>query len=335
MRAGGVTTADAQLGGPGRDDHGRGHRRPRRPAAGDARSSLSSPDGDALLDRARVRHGHQLGAERPLHGVRPGRDVLAAGLRRGPADGGADRRGAGGCRDPRADRAPGAAGAARARRRISRPGICAGSNAERAADGLPAGLTLAPRWSAECAAHDDYERVNGVLTSTENPESPGASVGGAWAGLNSDLAEGRWTPHGQPVGERADPPARAAGAQPVRSSGSTTATAISASPPIRGSCVRPPTTDRISTYPADGANTGRAVRARARVAVRSRAVRRDPERPHRGSRAVRLSQPRPPDRAGAGSGAVGQARDPRVIRWRCAGSTPRRRPSVATCRARS
>ena len=126
-------------------------------------------------------------------------------------------------------------------------------NAERVADGLPAGLTLAPRWSAECAAHDGYERDNGVLTSTENPDSPGASVGGAWAGLNSDLGRGPLDPHREPVGERADPPARAAGARACRSSGSTTATGISASPPTRASCARPTATDRISTYPAAGA----------------------------------------------------------------------------------
>jgi hypothetical protein len=66
-------------------------------------------------------------------------------------------------------------------------------DAERAAAHLPAGLTLSHRWSAECAAHDAYERLNGVLSPTETAGSPGASAGGAWAGLNSDLAEGRWT----------------------------------------------------------------------------------------------------------------------------------------------
>jgi hypothetical protein len=65
-------------------------------------------------------------------------------------------------------------------------------DAERAADHLPAGLTLSHRWSAECAAHDAYERLNGVLSPTESPGAAGASTGGAWAGLNSDLAEGNW-----------------------------------------------------------------------------------------------------------------------------------------------
>ena len=64
--------------------------------------------------------------------------------------------------------------------------------AERARNGLPAQVVLNPRWSRECAAHDDYEAANGVLQSAEDPTASDASVGGAWAGLNSDLAEGRW-----------------------------------------------------------------------------------------------------------------------------------------------
>ena len=67
-------------------------------------------------------------------------------------------------------------------------------NAERAALGLPAQIVLNPRWSVECAAHDAYERDNRVLEHPENPKLRGASAGGAWAGLNSVLAEGTaWT----------------------------------------------------------------------------------------------------------------------------------------------
>jgi hypothetical protein len=70
--------------------------------------------------------------------------------------------------------------------------------AERARDGMPSDVVLNPRWSQECAAHDDYEAAGGVLQSSEDPAAAGASVGGAWAGLNSDLAEGRWTARGTP-----------------------------------------------------------------------------------------------------------------------------------------
>ncbi len=66
-------------------------------------------------------------------------------------------------------------------------------NAQRRRDGVPADVVLNPRWSQECAAHDDYEAANGVLQSAEDPTANDASPGGAWAGLNSDLAEGRWT----------------------------------------------------------------------------------------------------------------------------------------------
>lgn len=65
-------------------------------------------------------------------------------------------------------------------------------NAERAAAGLPAGIALNARWSTECAAHDNYDRYNHILEHAENPSLRGASTGGAWAGLNSILAEYVW-----------------------------------------------------------------------------------------------------------------------------------------------
>ena len=65
--------------------------------------------------------------------------------------------------------------------------------AERARDGVPADVALNPRWSQECAAHDAYEAAGGVLQSAEDPTAADASPGGAWAGLNSDLAEARWS----------------------------------------------------------------------------------------------------------------------------------------------
>jgi len=125
-------------------------------------------------------------------------------------------------------------------------------NAERAADGLPAGLTLAPRWSVECAAHDDYERDNGVLTSTENPDSLGASVGGAWAGLNSDLAEGRWTPTDNPW-ENAPIHLLALLAPSLSVVGIDDSDGYQCATTYPGLVRAPTTTDRISTYPAAGA----------------------------------------------------------------------------------
>ncbi len=71
-------------------------------------------------------------------------------------------------------------------------------NAERARLGLPAGIVLNQRWSLECAAHDAYQRDNNVIQHQENPQANGASVGGAWAGLNSILAEYAWTRNANP-----------------------------------------------------------------------------------------------------------------------------------------
>jgi hypothetical protein len=71
-------------------------------------------------------------------------------------------------------------------------------NAERARDGLPSDVVLNPRWSTECAAHDAYEADNDTLTPAEDPASPGASPGGAWAGLNGLLAQDQWTSAGSP-----------------------------------------------------------------------------------------------------------------------------------------
>jgi hypothetical protein len=125
-------------------------------------------------------------------------------------------------------------------------------NAERAADGLPAGLTLAPRWAAECAAHDGYERDNDVLTTAENPDSPGASVGGAWAGLNSDLAEGRWTQRANPW-ENAPIHLLALFAPSLSVVGIDDSDGYQCATTYPGLVRAPTGTDRIFTYPADGA----------------------------------------------------------------------------------
>jgi hypothetical protein len=76
--------------------------------------------------------------------------------------------------------------ARRARRDLARLRV------ERAREGVPSSVVLNPRWSQECAAHDNYEAAGGVLASSEDPSAPGASAGGAWAGLNSDLSESSW-----------------------------------------------------------------------------------------------------------------------------------------------
>jgi hypothetical protein len=71
-------------------------------------------------------------------------------------------------------------------------------SAERARAGLPARLGLSRRWSADCAAHDAYERDNNVLSHPEDMTAHGASTGGAWAGLHSVLAISGWTRRANP-----------------------------------------------------------------------------------------------------------------------------------------
>jgi uncharacterized membrane protein YgcG len=64
-------------------------------------------------------------------------------------------------------------------------------NQERAGWGLPAGVTENSTWSSDCAAHDNYERLNGGgLTHVEQSGNPGYTAGGAYAGANSILSAG-------------------------------------------------------------------------------------------------------------------------------------------------
>ncbi len=63
-------------------------------------------------------------------------------------------------------------------------------NAQRAANGIPAGLTENPTWSQDCMEHDRYMQANGgELTHAEVPGNPGYSAGGQFAAGNAVLAE--------------------------------------------------------------------------------------------------------------------------------------------------
>jgi hypothetical protein len=64
-------------------------------------------------------------------------------------------------------------------------------NAQRTANGIPAGITENLTWSNDCLMHDAYMSMNGdALTHTETQGAPGYSAGGAFAGENSVLAQG-------------------------------------------------------------------------------------------------------------------------------------------------
>jgi hypothetical protein len=80
--------------------------------------------------------------------------------------------------------APGVAGAAGA------SGTIAELNAQRAANGIPAGITEDPNLSAGCAAHDHYMAINHTLTHYEIAGNPGYTTEGDYAGRNAVLAQG-------------------------------------------------------------------------------------------------------------------------------------------------
>ena len=250
VRAGGVTTADAQLGGPvttitGAVTGAHGGRLAGMPVI------LSSPEGDGCSTAPACGTDTSSGQDgRYTVYVPAGTYVLQA------SDAG----------QPTTGRTVVAPAGAVIRASIALPAtpVRVGTlahqsardlrrlNAERAANRLPADLTLAPRWSAECAAHDNYERINGVLTSTENPESPGASVGGAWAGLNSDLAQGRWLRTANPW-ENAPIHLLALLAPSLSVVGIDDSIGYQCVTTYPGLVRAPTNVDRISTYPADGA----------------------------------------------------------------------------------
>jgi hypothetical protein len=87
---------------------------------------------------------------------------------------------------------PGSALAATAQRTI------AALNLQRAANGIPAGITENPALSAACAAHDHYMALNHTLTHTEDPNNPGYTVDGARAAMNAVLTQGANWDSGNP-----------------------------------------------------------------------------------------------------------------------------------------
>ncbi len=66
-------------------------------------------------------------------------------------------------------------------------------NWQRAANGIPAGITQDRTWSRDCAEHDKYMALNHLLTPGEVPTQPGYAPGGAFAARNAVLIQaGNW-----------------------------------------------------------------------------------------------------------------------------------------------
>jgi hypothetical protein len=78
------------------------------------------------------------------------------------------------------------------------PGILAALNAERAANGIPAGVQENVAWSANCADHVRYMAATGTLSHAEDPTNSAYSAEGSWAGDNSVLALGATWSDGDP-----------------------------------------------------------------------------------------------------------------------------------------
>jgi hypothetical protein len=88
---------------------------------------------------------------------------------------------------------PGGAAAATAQQTLAE------LNAQRAANGLPAGITESPTWSSDCQAHDAYMAMNGgTLTHSEVMGNPGYSAGGQYAAPRAVLAKGTGWETGDP-----------------------------------------------------------------------------------------------------------------------------------------
>jgi hypothetical protein len=125
-------------------------------------------------------------------------------------------------------------------------------NAQRAANGIPAGISENATWSQDCAAHDNYMALNGTLTHTEASGSPGYSAAGAFAGQSSVLAQGATWDNGNPY-ESAPLHLDQLLAPRLAALGSADANGFSCTTTFPGWTRPAPAAATIYTYPGDGA----------------------------------------------------------------------------------
>lgn len=64
-------------------------------------------------------------------------------------------------------------------------------NAQRAANGIPAGIVENPAWSEGCRLHNNYMRFNDLFEHDEDPAKPGYTAEGDAAGMGSVLSQGK------------------------------------------------------------------------------------------------------------------------------------------------
>jgi hypothetical protein len=77
-------------------------------------------------------------------------------------------------------------------RAVTGPAAVAQLNLQRDANGLPGDLVERPDWTAACAQHNEYMRLNNVVEHSETPGNPGYSTEGAWAAGSANLGGGGW-----------------------------------------------------------------------------------------------------------------------------------------------
>ncbi len=141
---------------------------------------------------------------------------------------------------------PPAATAATARQTIAR------LNAQRGANGIPAGITEDPGLSAGCAKHDHYMALNNTLTHVEDPNNPGYTAAGATAAANAVLTQGTNWDNGNPY-EYAPLHLDQLLAPRLLTVGSADAFGFSCTSTFPGWTRPDPLTMTVHTYPGNGA----------------------------------------------------------------------------------
>jgi hypothetical protein len=124
-------------------------------------------------------------------------------------------------------------------------------NAQRAANGLPAGVVEDASLTAGCAAHDHYMALNHQLTHFEQATDPGYTAAGAFAGRNAVLSEGATWNDGDPY-ENAPLHLDQLLAPRLRTLGSADAEGFSCTTTFPGWTGRDPPAETVYTYPGNG-----------------------------------------------------------------------------------
>ena len=129
-------------------------------------------------------------------------------------------------------------------------------NAQRRANGIPAGIRDNGTWNGKCRKHDHYMAVNNVLTHYETKGQPGYTVGGAWAGQNSVIEYGSTWRNGNPyefapihLAQLLQPRLNKTGTYELSSGAITWGCTVT----LAGFNRPDPKTNRIDSYPGPGA----------------------------------------------------------------------------------